>query len=241
MTALGHASSFTVLNVQSSVSITTLPQPGAPIIAPATPGQRFVAYDFYAGYYLVFICGSETPQTGLPAGGEFHWDGWVPAANVAVISGPAQLEVAGAFPQRLNIRSGPTTSAGVIAHTIDGKRHIATGNTATADGYTWREFYLTTTANTIATGWAVADNLTLINSGGGGPSSPTISNIKVMGSNFTLSAPSQAGYSYILEYKNSMSDSTWIPIQTNNGTGGMIDLTNAGMTGPSRFFHIRVQ
>ena len=240
MTALGHAPSFSVLNVQSAASITTLPQSGAPMIAPATAGQRFVAYDSYGGYYLVFVCGSETPQTALPAGGEFHWDGWIPAANVAVISGPAQLEVTGTFPQRLNVRSSPTTSAGIIAHTIDGKRHVATGNTASADGYTWREFYLTTTGNTVATGWSIADSLTVISSGGG-PSSPTISNTRLTGTSFTLSAPSQIGFNYILEYKNSMSDSIWIPVQTNSGSGGMIKMTNAGTTGSSRFYHVRVQ
>ena len=241
MNALGHAPSYSVLNVQSAASITTLPQSGAPIIAPATAGQRFVAYDSYGGYYLVFVCGSETPQTGLPAGGEFHWDGWIPAANVSVISGPAQLEVTGTFPQRLNVRSSPTTSAGIIAHTIDGKRHVATGSTASADGYTWREFYLTTTGNTVATGWSIADNLTVIGGGGGGAAPPVISSPKLSGTTFTLSVPTQTGTNYILEYKNLMSDAAWTPIKTNSGNGGMMNLTNTGVTGPSRFYRIRIQ
>jgi len=241
MTALGHGPSFSVLNVQSATSITTLPQAGAPIVAPATPGQRFVAYDSYAGYYLVFVCGTESSEDYLPGGGEFHWDGWIPAANVTIISGPAQLEVTGVFPQRLNIRSSPTTSAGVIAHTIDGKRHVATGNTATADGYTWREFYLAAANNTLTTGWSISDNLSVINSGGGGPASPTISNFKMNGSTVTVSAPSQTGYNYILEYKNSLSDPTWVPVQTNSGTGATVNLMNSGTTGSSRFYHVRVQ
>lgn len=240
MTALGHAPSFSVLNVQSAASITTLPQSGAPIIAPAIAGQRFVAYDSYGGYYLVFVCGSEAPQTGLPTGGEFHWDGWIPAANVTVISGPAQLEVTGTFPQRLNVRSSPTTSAAIIAHTIDGKRHVATGNTASADGYTWREFYLTTTGNAVATGWSISDNFTVFGGGGGG-SAPVISDAKLTGTTFTLSVPTEVGTNYVLEFKNFLSDANWTPIKTNSGDGGTMNLTNTGVVGPSRFYHIRIQ
>ena len=240
MTALGHAPSFSVLNVQSAASITTLPQSGAPIIAPATAGQRFVAYDSYNGYYLVFVCGSETPQTGLPAGGEFHWDGWIPAANVTVISGPVQLEVTGTFPQRLNVRSGPTTSAGIVAHTIDGKRHVATGNTASADGYSWREFYLTTTGNTVATGWSITDNLTVI-AVGGGASAPTISNPQKTGNTFTVLVPTQLGFTYTLEFKNSFSDVNWTAVQTIYGTGVEVTLTDTTASQATRVYHIRVQ
>ena len=165
MAALGHMPAFTMLRVQSPTSITTLPQAGAPIITPATPGQHFVAYDSFGSYYLVFVSGSELPQQNLPAGGEFHWDGWIPAADVAVETGATQLEVTGVFPGRLNIRNSPSiTGSTVLARAIDGKRYVATGNTANADSFTWREFYIATTNNTVATGWAITDNLTVIGS-----------------------------------------------------------------------------
>jgi len=78
-------------------------------------------------------------------------------------------------------------------------------------------------------------------SGGGGGSAPVISNAKLTGSTFTLSVPTQTGTNYVLEYKNSMSDANWIPIQTNSGTGGMMNLTNTGTVGPSRFYRIHLQ
>jgi hypothetical protein len=242
MTALGHPPTFTVLQVQSATSITTLPQAGAPIITPATTGQKFVAYDSQAGYYLVFLSGVELSQDYQPAGGEFHWDGWIPAANVTLPSGTSQLEVSGVFPGRLNIRNAAgTTGTSVIARTIDGKRYVATGNTQIADGYTWREFYIATINNAVATGWAITDNLTVINGGGGEASSPTISNPKRTGTTFTLDVPTQVGFNYTLEYKNSLSDPNWMVVQTISGTGGMITLTDTGATGPSRIYHVRVQ
>jgi uncharacterized repeat protein (TIGR01451 family) len=160
MADLGQTASFTALTVQSTTLVTTLPQAGSPIIFSASPGQKFVAYDSYNGYYLVFVSGAEVAQQNVPSGGEFHWDGWIPAADVSSDVGGVQIEVSGVFPARLQIRSTPTTTLNnVVAHTIDGKRYVATGNQATADSYTWREFQIGSTDGTITTGWAVTDYL----------------------------------------------------------------------------------
>ena len=70
---------------------------------------------------------------------------------------------------------------------------------------------------------------------------PTITSPKLAGTNFMLSVSTQAGLNYVLEFKNSLNDASWTPSQTNNGNGGLITLTNAGLVGPSRFYHIRVQ
>ena len=150
-----------------------------------------------------------------------------------------------------NVRQQPNTSAGTsgaqrTAGQLGTVVFDATLNSTfwNADGYTWAKVQWD---DDQVVGWsAIGSSDTLwiepISTGGGGsPSSPTISNAKRTGSSFTLSAPSEAGFNYILEYKNSMSDSTWIPVQTNSGNGGMISLTNTGATGPSRFYHIRVQ
>jgi hypothetical protein len=238
-TGLTNAPSFIVVNVQNTTTITTLPKSGAPIITTAVPGQRFVAYDTYAGFDLIFLCGSELPNDPLPAG-EYHWDGWIPAANVTAISGPAQLEVTGVFPQALEVWSSPTINASIVASTIDGKRHVATGNTANANGYTWREFYLATSDNTVATGWAIADHLTVIN-GGGGPSAPTISSPRLAGTTFKLSTLTQTGYNYLLEFKTSLNDANWTPVQTVNGSGGMIDLADTAASAQSRIYRVRVR
>jgi len=48
---------------------------------------------------------------------------------------------------------------------------------------------------------------------------PIISNPKLTGTTFTLSVPTQVGFSYVLEYKNSLSDANWTPVQTLGGTG----------------------
>jgi len=75
----------------------------------------------------------------------------------------------------------------------------------------------------------------------GDGSAPNISNAQLSGTTFTLSVPTQVGTNYILEFKNLLSDANWTPIQTNSGNGGMMNLTNTGTVGPSRFYHIRIQ
>ena len=56
----------------------------------------------------------------------------------------------------------------------------------------------------------------------GGGSSPMISSPKLTGTTFTLSVPTQIGFNYTLEYKNSFSDASWTAVQTIGGTGGTI-------------------
>ena len=69
----------------------------------------------------------------------------------------------------------------------------------------------------------------------------TISSPKLTGTAFTLSVPTEVGFNYVLEFKNSLSDANWTGVQTNSGSGGMISLTNNGAIGPSRFYRVRVQ
>jgi GH25 family lysozyme M1 (1,4-beta-N-acetylmuramidase) len=70
---------------------------------------------------------------------------------------------------------------------------------------------------------------------------PVISNPKLTGTTFMLSVPTQIGFNYTLEYKNSFSDANWTAVQTISGTGGMIILTDTGATGLSRLYRVRVQ
>ena len=72
-------------------------------------------------------------------------------------------------------------------------------------------------------------------------SSPKISNPRLTGTTFTLSVPTQVGFNYTLEYKNSLSDANWTAGQTISGTGGTITLTDTTATGSSRLYHVRVQ
>ena len=61
------------------------------------------------------------------------------------------------------------------------------------------------------------------------------------GTTFTLSVPTQVGFNYTLEYKNSLSDANWTAGQMTSGTGGTITLTDTGATGSRRFYHVHVQ
>lgn len=70
---------------------------------------------------------------------------------------------------------------------------------------------------------------------------PSLSNPQLSGTTFRVSASSQVGFNYILEFKNSLSDANWTPVRTNSGNGGQITLTNTGTVAPSRVYRVRVQ
>jgi hypothetical protein len=71
---------------------------------------------------------------------------------------------------------------------------------------------------------------------------PTISNPNLAGTAFTLSVLTQVGFNYVLEFKNSLTDPLWTPVQTNGGgNGGLMNMTNSGLTAPTRFYRVRVQ
>ena len=210
MTDLGHAPTFTPVTVQSATTILTLPQAGAPIIMSAAAGQKFIAYDSYNGYDLVFLSGNELPQSFLGSG-EYHWDGWIPVGSVAADPNAVQLEVTNGFPSYWLIHSGASLSSSVVAHTIDGKRYVATGNTAVADGHTWREFYIATTNNTVATGWAVADGLDVI--GNVLPPPDQLTGYSMSNGVFNFILNGQAGSNYVIFV---LSDLVyWMPLSTN--------------------------
>ncbi|HEX4265122.1 MAG TPA: Calx-beta domain-containing protein [Verrucomicrobiae bacterium] len=73
------------------------------------------------------------------------------------------------------------------------------------------------------------------------PAVPLITNLRLSGTTFTLSVGSQAGFKDVLEYKNTLNDAIWIPVQTNSGNGETIGLTNTGVIGSSRFYRVHVQ
>ena len=73
------------------------------------------------------------------------------------------------------------------------------------------------------------------------PPAPVIRSPKLVGTTFTLSVPTQIGFNYTLEYKNSFGDANWTSVQTIGGTGGTITLTDTSATGPSRLYHVRVE
>ena len=180
---------------------------------------------------------------------DIHYGGaakWI-VKSITPIAAGGRVRAATSF----NVRLQPTTSAGT-AGTMRAAGQLGTiVSDATlnspfwnADGFTWAKVQWD---DDQVAGWsAIGSSDTLwiepISTGGGAnPSSPLITSPKLSGTTFTLNVPSQTGFNYVLEYKTTLNDANWIPVQTNNGSGGMIGLTNNGATGPSRIYRARVQ
>jgi hypothetical protein len=64
--------------------------------------------------------------------------------------------------------------------------------------------------------------------------------VSVSGSTFSLSFSSQVGPSYVEDYKSNLLQAAWIPLVTNTGTGGTINVTNTA-TNPQGFYIIKLQ
>jgi hypothetical protein len=74
-------------------------------------------------------------------------------------------------------------------------------------------------------------------------SRPTINSIGVSGAAINVTAPSVAGKTYQLEYRDSLTSGVWsnVPSASQIGTGGIITLTDpSGATQPQRVYRIRI-
>jgi hypothetical protein len=65
-------------------------------------------------------------------------------------------------------------------------------------------------------------------------SNPTISN-----NGFAVSVPSQSGHVYRLEYKNLITDASWIPLPLVAGIGANLMLTDPNPGSSQRFYRVR--
>ena len=70
---------------------------------------------------------------------------------------------------------------------------------------------------------------------------PTVNNMRLTNNAATVSVPTQVGYNYTLEFKNSLSDASWTSVITISGTGGTMTLTDPSAAVPKRFYRVRVQ
>jgi hypothetical protein len=61
------------------------------------------------------------------------------------------------------------------------------------------------------------------------------------GTERTFTTPTVAGVTYILEFKDSLSDLQWKGAQTNTGTGGSLVLAHLVGSAPQRFYRVRMQ
>lgn len=73
------------------------------------------------------------------------------------------------------------------------------------------------------------------------PNAPTIAP-SVSGGNLTLQVNSQTGYQYVLQATASIAPANWVNIQTNAGTGGVLNFSVPVSSGnPQQFFRVNVQ
>ncbi len=69
----------------------------------------------------------------------------------------------------------------------------------------------------------------------------TLLNPAITGSTFTFSFLTQSSHTHYVEYKNTLSDPSWTPLQTITGNGTVTNVTDATASGASRFYHVRTQ
>lgn len=72
------------------------------------------------------------------------------------------------------------------------------------------------------------------------PASVIASNPRLTGNTFSISVPSQVGYNYLLEFKNSFGDALWAVAQTMSGNGGQITLSDVNTTAQGRFYRVKI-
>ena len=73
------------------------------------------------------------------------------------------------------------------------------------------------------------------------PSPPNITAPVINSNGFLFSYSTISGQSYVVEYKDQLTNGNWIPLQTNTGDGGAKTVTNALSASPQRFFRLRLQ
>ena len=61
------------------------------------------------------------------------------------------------------------------------------------------------------------------------------------GTELKFHLPTVFGVDYILEYKNDLNDSTWMPVQSISGNGSMLVIADPAPTAPMRLYRIRME
>lgn len=69
-----------------------------------------------------------------------------------------------------------------------------------------------------------------------------MTNLPLTTNGFTFLFPVQTDLTYVVEYKNDLSETSWFSLSTNRGTAGTaLVVTNPVSSAPARFFRVRVQ
>jgi hypothetical protein len=70
---------------------------------------------------------------------------------------------------------------------------------------------------------------------------PVISNPTIVGRTLRFTVPTAVGSTYVLEYKNLLTDVDWAVAQALAGTGDVVTFTDDTTSSPARFYRIRVE
>ena len=162
----------------------------------------------------------------LTARGYANGGVWSGIAPKVVLQGPATVEFTGLHDDGLD--GDQTAGDGVYSKSVE--------LPAQTGSYT-----VYASANTTDNGipheiCSASVGISLVNTG-----QPRLSDPRLSGTTFQVSASTVIGSNYVLEFKNLLSDTDWNPVQTNAGNGGELTLTDTGASVPSRFYRVRVQ
>ena len=70
--------------------------------------------------------------------------------------------------------------------------------------------------------------------------SPRLSSPVLLSAGLTFNYGTEVGPSYVVDFKSALTNGAWVPVRTNAGTGGLINVTNA-TSGSQGYFRIRLQ
>jgi hypothetical protein len=73
------------------------------------------------------------------------------------------------------------------------------------------------------------------------PTAPTILTPTQNGTNFTFALQTMTGWSYVVQYADTLSNPNWLPLQTNLGDGALKTVAFPITDSPHRFFRLQVQ
>ncbi len=73
------------------------------------------------------------------------------------------------------------------------------------------------------------------------PPRPLLANPKRSGTTFTVGVPTTSGFTYYLEYRTSVTNSTWTSVSQVSGDGTTKTLSDTAASNPQCFYRVRVQ
>ena len=177
-------------------------------------------------------------------------DGWNTNTSTAAVVTPPVPNIASVTPATRAAAPGTTVAAfTVTANAFSGVTNYQwLSNSVSISGATARILSLTNLqAGTFGSIYTVRvnDGTTTITSTP--PNTITVAVSPVItspalptGSSFRLSFGTETGPNYVVDAKTNLLQATWVPVSTNAGTGGTVNVTNA-ISGNTGFFRIRLQ